>query len=217
MIRLFAIIGILTLFSGCSAETPAIPTTTVISRPTVTPLGKQSVYAVSTPIIITTKARTPLPTATVTATTTATETATPLKLPTARNSLTPTPLSTATLVAPTATTIENTPTLTSQPGNVTTEIDVWAGIGPEGGIIVALAIDPATPTTLYAGSYGGRVFKSIDGGKSWNAAATGLTRHTVTSLAIDPTTPTTLYAGTQGGGVFKRSTAVRAGVRPALA
>src|SRR5215471_11076183 len=35
----------------------------------------------------------------------------------------------------------------------------WASIGPEGGPISALAIDPATPTTLYAGTYDG-AFKS---------------------------------------------------------
>ncbi|MCS7061460.1 MAG: hypothetical protein RMN25_09890 [Anaerolineae bacterium] len=29
---------------------------------------------------------------------------------------------------------------------------------PEGGYINALAIDPQTPTTLYAGTYGGGVF-----------------------------------------------------------
>ena len=34
----------------------------------------------------------------------------------------------------------------------------------------ALAIDPVTPTTLYAGLYTG-VFKSTDGGASWNVTA----------------------------------------------
>ena len=36
--------------------------------------------------------------------------------------------------------------------------NVWTSIGPEGGIINALAIDPTTPTTLYAGTGGGGVF-----------------------------------------------------------
>src|SRR5713101_259555 len=70
-----------------------------------------------------------------------------------------------------------------------------------GGVMIpALAIDPLTPTTLYAGTYGGGVFKSTDGGVSWNAS--GLTRG-VLSLAIDPLTPTSLYAGDDAGGVFK--------------
>src|SRR3989442_1318092 len=61
----------------------------------------------------------------------------------------------------------------------------------------ALAIDPLTPTTLYAGTSGG-VFKSTDGGASWSAS--GLIN--VSALAIDPLTPTTLYAGTSNVGVF---------------
>jgi hypothetical protein len=43
----------------------------------------------------------------------------------------------------------------------------WASIGPEGGVILTLAIDPATPTTLYAGTNGGGAFKSTNrGGRS---------------------------------------------------
>jgi len=67
----------------------------------------------------------------------------------------------------------------------------------------ALAIDPTTPATLYAGTEGG-VFKSTDGGGNWSAVNTGLPLYTsFYTLAIDPTTPATLYAGTSGGGVFK--------------
>src|SRR5205809_827340 len=64
----------------------------------------------------------------------------------------------------------------------------------------ALAVDPVTPATLYAGTRGG-VFQSTDGGVSWSALNTGLTNLYVNTLAIDPQTPATLYAGT-GAGVF---------------
>ncbi|PYN90011.1 MAG: hypothetical protein DMD87_03420 [Candidatus Rokuibacteriota bacterium] len=70
----------------------------------------------------------------------------------------------------------------------------------QGGDIIALAIDPLTPTTLYAATDGGGLFKTTDGGASWNA--TGLTNISVLALAIDPLTPTTLYAGVYGG-LFK--------------
>ena len=40
----------------------------------------------------------------------------------------------------------------SQAGIVSAGTNVWTSIGPEGGTIHALAIDPATPTTLYAGT-----------------------------------------------------------------
>ena len=69
--------------------------------------------------------------------------------------------------------------------------------------VYSLAIDPVTPSTLYAGTYGGGVFKSVDGGSSWSAINTGLSNTNVYSLAIDPFVPSTLYAGTIGGGVFK--------------
>ncbi len=78
----------------------------------------------------------------------------------------------------------------------------WVSNGPEGHTVFALAIDPATPSTLYAGTFGGGVFKSTDSGGSWSAVNTGLTNTSVRALAIDPATPSTLYAGTLGGGVF---------------
>jgi photosystem II stability/assembly factor-like uncharacterized protein len=68
--------------------------------------------------------------------------------------------------------------------------------------VYALAIDPATPATLYAGTVFGGVLKSTNGGANWNPFNTGLTVNDVQTLAIDPVTPTTLYAGTYGGGVF---------------
>src|SRR5437016_2862110 len=83
----------------------------------------------------------------------------------------------------------------------------WTAIGPEGGTVTALAINPATPTTLYAGTFSGAgVFKSTNGGASWTAINSGLPGPQVAAhvlaLAIDPATPTTLYAGTNNG-VFK--------------
>jgi len=80
----------------------------------------------------------------------------------------------------------------------------WTSDGPFGGAeVFALAINPTTPTTLYAGTHHGGVFESTNGGSSWNAVNTGLTDTSVLALAINPTTPTTLYAGTNSGGVFQ--------------
>jgi len=47
---------------------------------------------------------------------------------------------------------------TGQPHPVSAGSDVWISIGPGGGSIRALAIDPLTPTRLYAGTAGGGVF-----------------------------------------------------------
>src|SRR5262245_4958395 len=49
----------------------------------------------------------------------------------------------------------------------------WRSLGPEGGAAYALAIDPRSPSTLYAGTKGG-VFKSDDGGSHWSAINAGL-------------------------------------------
>src|SRR2546422_2610848 len=93
-------------------------------------------------------------------------------------------------------------------------VNVWTTNGPHSETINALAIDPQTPTTLYAGTSGHGVFKSTDGGGNWSAVNTGLTTPYgaiwVNALAIDPQTPTTLYAGKwttyygpHVGGVYK--------------
>jgi hypothetical protein len=42
-------------------------------------------------------------------------------------------------------------------------VNVWTSDGPDEGIVFALAVDPATPSTLYAGTGDGGVFKSRDG------------------------------------------------------
>src|SRR5215831_476858 len=82
--------------------------------------------------------------------------------------------------------------------------NVWTSSGPEGGFVFALAIAPSPSTTLYAGTAGG-VFKSTNGGSSWNAVNAGLVfslpNTAVFALALDPTTPTTLYAGTSNSGI----------------
>src|SRR5262245_10259770 len=90
-----------------------------------------------------------------------------------------------------------------QAATVSAGTDAWTSNGPEGGTICALAVDPETSTTVYAGTHGGGMYKSTDGGENWNKINTGLTASTVFALAIDPITPTTLYAGTWDGGIFK--------------
>ncbi|MCX6097436.1 MAG: stalk domain-containing protein [Caldiserica bacterium] len=80
---------------------------------------------------------------------------------------------------------------------------VWTQLPLYGGGVFSLVINPATPTTLYAGTYSGGVFRSTDSGATWTAVNTGLTSQDIRSLAINPATPTTLYAGIWGGGVFR--------------
>jgi photosystem II stability/assembly factor-like uncharacterized protein len=65
--------------------------------------------------------------------------------------------------------------------------------------VTSLAIDSATPSTLYAVDIDGRLFKSIDGGGSWSLPGS---LGAVSFVAVDPTASSTLYAATQRG-VFK--------------
>jgi hypothetical protein len=53
-------------------------------------------------------------------------------------------------------------------------INVWTSHGPYDGFVNALAINPTTPSTLYAGTYGGGVFQSTNSGGSWSAVNIGV-------------------------------------------
>ena len=85
----------------------------------------------------------------------------------------------------------------------------WTTRGPGGGTILAMAVDPTDPSTIYAGAwdyyepFGTGVYKSTDGGLHWGLANRGLTSTGVYSLAMDPVKTSTVYAGTQSGAIFK--------------
>lgn len=61
--------------------------------------------------------------------------------------------------------------------------------------------DPLDSSTVYAGTGGGGVYKSEDGGFTWVAVNRGLSNQDVLCLILDAA-GTTLYAGTRGG-VFR--------------
>ena len=82
----------------------------------------------------------------------------------------------------------------------------WTSIGPWGGRTLALAIDPQTPSTLYAGTIVG-IFKSTNGGLIWSPVNSGLTNLNVQSLVINPQNPSIIYAGLRETGVFRSTNA----------
>src|SRR6185295_518672 len=88
-------------------------------------------------------------------------------------------------------------------------IDAWTSIGPTGGRVLALAVDPSNKNVVYGGTDGG-IFKSTNGGKRWtslnnaiNIRSNSLSAH---GLAIDPTAPDTVYAGVANT-IFKSTNA----------
>ena len=73
---------------------------------------------------------------------------------------------------------------------------------PEHTAIGTLAIDPIALNTLYAGTNGSGLFKSMDGGSNWSPLHVS-----ARAIAVDPLVPGTLYVSTgsdAGGGVQQR-------------
>ena len=89
----------------------------------------------------------------------------------------------------------------------------WLGPGNIGGRVRALVIHPTTPTTMWAGSVSGGIWKTTNGGVSWLPLDDFMANMAVSTLVMDPSNPDTLYAGTgegfynadglRGAGVFK--------------
>ncbi|PAU93572.1 hypothetical protein CK503_10470 [Aliifodinibius salipaludis] len=71
----------------------------------------------------------------------------------------------------------------------------WKQAGPYdiGGRTRAMAVDINDPNTIIAGGVSGGIWKSTDGGSSWELKTSDFTNLSVTSLAQDPTDPDTWY------------------------
>ena len=76
-------------------------------------------------------------------------------------------------------------------------VQLNGGFGGVPSAVDSLAVDPVTPSTVYAGTYNG-LYKTTDGGASW----VFVTGKYTSSVAIDPLNPATIYI-LSGGGVFK--------------
>jgi photosystem II stability/assembly factor-like uncharacterized protein len=74
--------------------------------------------------------------------------------------------------------------------------DVWEPLGPEGGAISAIVCAKTNAQIIYAAA-GDGVYKSINGGRSWQRSCAGLSGpNAYTSLAVDGDT---VYVGTSDG------------------
>lgn len=70
--------------------------------------------------------------------------------------------------------------------------------------LIAYTTTVADPTTLLAGSAGGRIFQSSDGGASWTERSDGLPSGVaVTALAYDPGDGSLYAALNMGGGLYR--------------
>ena len=83
----------------------------------------------------------------------------------------------------------------------------WSLVGDFPALPIALA--PSDPGTLYAGARGldpeAPIFKSVDGGETWEPRGLGLGDSVIRALAVHPQNPDIVYAGgpTGGAGLFQ--------------
>ena len=81
----------------------------------------------------------------------------------------------------------------------------WANLsrGMSYSRVIAMAIDPAYPATVYAGTKGDAVYKSHDGGQRWVSMRVGLDDATITSVVnqfvFDPTDSQHIFIATTMG------------------
>jgi photosystem II stability/assembly factor-like uncharacterized protein len=87
----------------------------------------------------------------------------------------------------------------------------WARIGAPGDLptIWSLAVDPADPLTLFAGTRPAGIYRSRDGGQRWEqldlGAATecAIGKSLVTRVLVDPDDRRTVWAGVEIDGVYR--------------
>jgi photosystem II stability/assembly factor-like uncharacterized protein len=122
---------------------------------------------------------------------------------------------TQSLIMPTSTPIPasqtptSTPTVASPtPSATPTAIPLawerlWIGQDLARDNITTIIVDPTDSDILYVGTENAGIYKSINGGMSWQPMHNGLGRAWIHTLVIDHEDPRILYAGVSLGGVYK--------------
>ena len=93
---------------------------------------------------------------------------------------------------------------------------VWKSQGLAYRSIYSIAVDPHNPRIAYAGTYTGKVYKTVNGGESWFQSSTNIQDQAIVySIVIDPIDSDKIFIGTRGisnnggppwNGVLYRST-----------
>ena len=78
-----------------------------------------------------------------------------------------------------------------------------AGWNPGVGRITSIAVEEANLNHIIAGSETGGVWRSLDGGSTWEVLTDNLANIDVYALAIDPSSNSTYYWGSTSGNIFK--------------
>ncbi|WP_075344041.1 discoidin domain-containing protein [Tenacibaculum agarivorans] len=71
------------------------------------------------------------------------------------------------------------------------------------GRIVSIAVEPRQQSIIYAGSPGGGIWKTTNGGSSWSPLGDNMTNMSIWSIAINPTNTNTVYLGNSAGQIMR--------------
>src|SRR5215475_13929797 len=92
--------------------------------------------------------------------------------------------------------------------------NTWSSARLYGGSVYGLAVSPADPSIVLAGTGGAGVFRSTDGGVSWHRSSSGMPHDTIVfTFAFAPSAPGTVFAGTYRSGVYRSTDAGQSWVR----
>ena len=86
----------------------------------------------------------------------------------------------------------------------------WLGPGNIGGRVRSIVVNPVLPSTWFAGSVSGGIWKTVDSGAHWEPINDFLANLSISTMVFQPGNPSVMYAGTgevftglQGAGIFK--------------
>jgi photosystem II stability/assembly factor-like uncharacterized protein len=79
----------------------------------------------------------------------------------------------------------------------------FSSIGPDGGTVTSIAIDPIDSQVIYAGTWGNGIYKSVDSGEKWTHQSVGFRAGFVFDLAIDPENHQHLLASAYRFGAYQ--------------
>ena len=95
--------------------------------------------------------------------------------------------------------------------------ETWKPLGPPGGDVLTMAVDPSRPGRIFLGTADGHIFGSQDAGAHWTLLSRASERldAVITSIIVDPRDSNVIFASawtqdpSAGGGVFRSADAGR--------